>query len=209
MSVQVKICGVTRVDDALAALDAGADLIGLNFYRPSPRYVGLDRAREISRAVAGRAKLVAVIVGAARELVARLCDELPLDFVQVYNDGGADEELVGGLPVGVIRALRLKAGAAREQLDNLRERASDQYVLLDSYDPKLYGGAGKPIALKDLQGLDLSRAFIAGGLRPETVAEAARLGPYGVDVASGIESSPGVKDHQKLRSFIRNAKSSR
>ncbi len=208
MSVQVKICGVTRVDDALAAVDAGADLIGLNFYRPSPRSVALDRAREISRAVAGRVKLVGVIVGAARELAPMLCAELPLDFVQVYGDCGAEEEVLAGLPVGVICALRLKPGAAREQLDNLCARDSQQYVLLDSYDPKLYGGIGKSIALEDLRGLDLSRVFIAGGLRPETVAEAARLGPYGVDVASGVESSPGIKDHLKLRSFIRNAKSS-
>ncbi len=209
MSVQVKICGVTRVDDALAAVDAGADLIGLNFYPPSPRYAGLERAVAISRAVAGHAKLVGVVVGAARELVANLCKELPLDFVQVYADAGTEEDALAGLPVAIIRALRLKPGATREQLDNLRARTRAEYVLLDSYDPKLYGGIGKALALGDLEGIDLSRAFIAGGLRPETVAEVARLDPYGFDVASGIESSPGVKDHLKLRSFIRNAKSSR
>ena len=82
-------------------------------------------------------------------------------------------------------------------------------MLLDSYDPGLYGGTGKSIDSGVLSGLDLSRVFVAGGLRPETVAQVARLNPYAVDVASGVESMPGVKDHAKLRSFIRNAKSPR
>jgi len=207
MSVQVKICGVTRVDDALAAVDAGADLIGLNFYPPSPRYAGLERAAAIARAVAGQAKLVGVFVGAARELVAGICGELKLDFVQLYSDEEVDAAF--DLPVEVIRAFRLKPGRSRGEFAGLCARTRAEYILLDSYDPKLYGGIGQALALGDLQGIDLSRAFIAGGLRPETVAEVVRLEPYGVDVASGVESSPGVKDHLKLRSFIHNAKSSR
>jgi len=207
MSVQVKICGVTRVDDALAAVDAGADLIGLNFYPPSPRYAGLERAAAIARAVAGQAKLVGVFVGAARELVAGICGELKLDFVQLYSDEEVDAAF--DLPVEVIRAFRLKPGRSRGEFAGLCARTRAEYILLDSYDPRLYGGSGEAIALGDLEGIDLSRAFIAGGLRPETVAEAVRLEPYGVDVASGVESSPGVKDHLKLRSFIHNAKSSR
>ena len=86
MSVRVKICGVTTADDALAAVDAGADLIGLNFYPQSPRYVSLERAMRIKRAVDGRLKLVAVLVGAARDTVAQVCRELAPDFVQIYSD---------------------------------------------------------------------------------------------------------------------------
>src|ERR1700688_2211654 len=152
MSVQVKICGVTRVDDALAAVDAGADLIGLNFYPPSPRYAGLERAAAIARAVAGRAKLVGVFVSAARELVARLCGELKLDFLQLYSDEEVDAAF--DLPVEVIRAFRLKPVRSRGEFAELCVRSKAEYILLDSYDPKLYGGAGQALALGDLQGID-------------------------------------------------------
>jgi phosphoribosylanthranilate isomerase len=207
MGVRVKICGVTRVDDAIAAVDAGADLIGLNFYAPSPRSVSLDRALEIRRAIDGRAKIAGLFVDTTRELAAPIVRELAPDFVQLYGD--ADEAALADAHVPIIRALRLKPGTSGGEISALLASARAEYVLLDAYDPKLYGGTGTALDLDNLTGLDLSRAFIAGGLRPETVAAAAKLGPYAVDVASGVESAPGVKDHHKLRSFIRNAKSAR
>src|SRR5271157_1544578 len=204
MSVRVKICGVTRVEDAIAAVDAGADLIGLNFYAKSPRHLGLERALEITRAMERRAKLVGVFVYPTHDLVAQVHRTLALDFVQLYDDDA--ETAVRDIPVPVIRALRLKPGTSPGEFGGLLRQTRAEYVLLDTYDPNLHGGTGKPLNLGDLARLDLSRAFIAGGLTPDTVGEAARLGPYGVDVASGVESAPGVKDHHKLRSFIRNAK---
>jgi phosphoribosylanthranilate isomerase len=207
MGVRVKICGVTRVEDAIAAVDAGADLIGLNFYPPSPRHVCLARALEIRRAIDGRVKLAALFVDITRELAAPIVKELAPDFVQLYGD--ADEATLADGHVPLIRAFRLKPGTSGLEVRALVASTRAEYVLLDAYDPKLYGGSGIALDLEDLAGLDLTRAFIAGGLRPETVAAVAKLGPYGVDVASGVESAPGVKDHHKLRSFIRNAKSAR
>ncbi len=207
MSVRVKICGVTRVEDAVAAAEAGADLLGLNFYAKSPRGVTLARALEIRRAVQGRVKLVGVFVNASRREIIEIADALKLDFVQLHGD--EPEDHLAGAGLAVIRALRLKPGTSAEDFKKMLERTRADLVILDSYASSLYGGTGTALEPGALARFDLERAFVAGGLRPETVANAARLNPYGVDVASGVESAPGIKDYQKLRSFIANAKSAR
>ena len=110
-------------------------------------------------------------------------------------------------PAGRCRQLsrdRLKPG----EVSSVTPRRAD-YVLFDAFDAKLLGGTGSRIPLEQLRAVDLSRAFVAGGLNPDNVAEVAALEPYAVDCASGVESSPGVKDHDKLRSFVNNAKRSR
>lgn len=201
MTVKVKICGVTRVQDAEAAVQLGADMVGLNFHAPSPRCITLQRAREIRDAIGGRAKLVGVFVNAARDFIEERVAVLKLDLIQFHGD--EDESALAGWPVPVIRALRLRAS---EHLDAIKHTRAD-FVLLDTFDSKLYGGTGRARRLADLNGCDLSRAFISGGLNAVNVAAAAALHPYAVDVASGVESQPGIKDRAKLRSFIRNAKS--
>jgi len=203
MSVKVKICGITCVEDARAAIEFGADMIGLNFYAPSPRSISLKRAIEIRDSINGSAQVVGVFVNAAREFVSECLEALRLDMLQFHGDESA--EFLEGWAVPVIRALRLKEGERYEPF----ARASSIYTLLDTFHPGLYGGTGAKRPLTDLRGLDLSRVFISGGLDPENVAEAAALHPYAVDVASGVESAPGFKDHDKLRRFIRNAKSAR
>ena len=203
MSVKVKICGVTRVEDAVLACELGADLIGLNFHPPSPRYLSLERAREIRAAVAWRGEVVGVFVNAERTHIEYMLKELDLDFIQFHGD--EDENALAGWPVRVIRAYRLRS---ESPADLIRRSAAD-YILIDSYDPALFGGTGRAMPLAVLKGIDLSRVIISGGLGPETVREAAALNPWGVDVASGVESAPGIKDPSKLRSFITNAKSSR
>jgi phosphoribosylanthranilate isomerase len=203
VTVKVKICGVTRVDDALAAIDLGADMIGVNFYAPSPRCVSLERACEIRQAVAASGKVVGVFVNASRAFVLKCLEDVRLDLLQFHGD--EPESFLAGWPVPVIRALRLKSGAKFDPASY----ASSIYTLLDTFHPGLYGGTGAKRPLSDLRGLDLSRAFISGGLNAENVLEAARLSPYAVDVASGVESAPGIKDHHQLRRFIRNAKSAR
>lgn len=202
MPICVKICGVTRVEDAEAAVTLGADLIGLNFYAPSPRCLSIADARAICDAVSGHARLVGVFVNAARDVIEKRVRELGLDMIQLHVE---DSDALAGWPVPVIHALSLRPG---EQVPELGGTRAD-YILLDSFRPGLYGGTGVARPLDDLTGADLSRVFIAGGLTPGNVAAAAALKPYAVDVASGVESAPGVKDHQKLRSFIANAKSSR
>ena len=202
MTVRVKICGITRVEDAHAAIDAGADMLGLNFYAKSPRYVELDRARQIRAAIGSRAALVGVFVNAERAYIDDRLRAASLDMLQFSGD--EDDAALAGWPVPSIVARRLKLG----EMSSVTVRRTD-YVLYDAFDAKLLGGTGNRISLDQLRRLDLSRAIVAGGLNPDNVAEVAALDPYAVDCASGVESSPGVKDHDKLRSFVANAKRSR
>lgn len=201
MTVRVKICGVTRVEDARAAIAGGADMIGLNFYAQSPRYIDFDRAREIRAAIASRAVVIGVFVNAERAYIEQRLHAASLDMIQFSGD--EDDAALAGWPVPSIVTCRLRPGEAA----GVTLRRAD-YVLFDAFDAKLRGGTGNRIPLDQLRRLDLSRAFVGGGLDPANVAEVAALGPYAVDCASGVESSPGVKDHDKLRSFIRNAKRS-
>jgi phosphoribosylanthranilate isomerase len=199
----VKICGVTRVEDAESAIALGAEMIGLNFYPPSPRCLSIDQAREIRRAIGSRAIVVGVFVNAGRDYVEERRRELDLDMIQFHGD--EDESALSGWPVKVIRAFRLRTDAPYAELPVTRA----DYILLDTFHPGLYGGSGRAHPLTGLERLDLSRVFISGGLTPANVGAAAALRPYAVDVASGVESAPGIKDPNKLRSFIANAKSPR
>lgn len=203
MTVKVKICGVTKVEDARAAIEFGADMIGVNFYAPSPRSVTLERACEIREAIDVVHQVVGVFVNAPRTFVTECLEEVRLDLLQFHGD--EPDSFLKEWPVPVIRALRLKGS---EKFDPTAH-SSSKYVLLDSFHPGLYGGTGAKRPLSDLRGLNLTRVFISGGLDPDNVREAAELSPYAVDVASGVESAPGTKDHNKLRRFIRNAKSAR
>ena len=202
MTVRVKICGVTRADDAVASIEAGADLIGLNFFAPSPRYMSIDRARTVREAIGMRIRVVGVFVNATRDYVDERLRALSLDLLQFSGD--EDDAMLAGWPVPVIAAYRMKSG----ETGRVETRGAD-FILVDAFDSKLYGGTGSRITLEQLRGLDTSRAFIAGGLTPDNVADVAALLPYGVDCASGVESSPGVKDRAKLRSFVANAKRAR
>ena len=204
MSTLVKICGVTRSEDAEAAVSSGADIIGMNFYAPSPRCVALGRALEMRAVIGSRARVAGVFVNSPRQFVAAHVSALGLDLSQFHGD--EDDDALAGWNIPVIRALRLKpADEPRHQI--ARSRAD--FVLLDTFHDLLYGGTGQARTLAGLDGIDLSRVVLSGGLNCENVLEAAALGPYAVDVASGVESAPGIKDHSRLRSFIRNAKSAR
>jgi phosphoribosylanthranilate isomerase len=202
MTVRVKICGVTRADDAVASIEAGADLIGLNFFAASPRYLSVEGARVVREAIGRRIKVVGVFVNASRDYVDERLRALSLDLLQFSGD--ETDAMLSGWPVPVIAAHKVKAGEA----GRVATRGAD-FILVDTFDSKLYGGTGSRISIEQLRSLDTSRAFIAGGLTPDNVADVAALLPYGVDCASGVESSPGVKDHIKLRSFVANAKRAR
>ncbi|HTW89232.1 MAG TPA: phosphoribosylanthranilate isomerase [Candidatus Binataceae bacterium] len=199
----IKICGLTRVEDAVLAAELGADFIGLNFHPPSPRYVELERALAIRAAVSGRCRVVGVFVNAEREFIAARVAALQLDLIQFHGD--EDEAALEGWAVPTIRALRLKPDENGAPFPPTRAA----YRLLDRFHPELFGGTGRALAIQALGARDLSRVFISGGLTPENVAAVVALNPYAVDVASGVESAPGVKHDGKLRSFFRNAKSSR
>ncbi len=202
MSVRVKICGVTSIEDAEAAIDAGADMIGLNFHPPSPRYLAIEQARVIREAIGARATVVGVFVLVDRAHVDEYRRSLALDILQFSGD--ADDSLLANWPVPVIATYRIKPG---EKV--ITDTLNADYILFDAFDSTLYGGTGTRLALDDLRALDLSRVIVAGGLTPDNVAEVAALKPFAVDVTSGVESSPGVKDHEKVRSFVANAKRAR
>ena len=201
MSVVVKICGVRTADDARAAVDAGADLLGLNFVPASPRYVDPAAARAVARAVPGT-PLVGVFVDAPRETVEQIAADVGLAGLQFH--GAESPADCRGWQQWTIKALRARPG------DDVAARAAEYdttYVMLDSYVDGVAGGTG--VALDPIVAgtLPPERLFVAGGLRPDTVVQVVqRVRPYGVDVASGVERSPGVKDHGKIQEFIRRAK---
>jgi phosphoribosylanthranilate isomerase len=201
MSVRVKICGVMRTEDAELAIACGADLIGLNFYPPSPRSLTLEHARRICSVVGNRCEVAGVFVNAGRSYIEQRARELKLDYLQFHGD--EDDGALAGWPLKVIRALRLGRFVTACEI----ERCKADYVLLDTWHPQLFGGTGQARSLEGLGRLALHRVILSGGLTPENVTQAAALHPYAVDVASGIESAPGIKDPAKLRSFILNAKS--
>ena len=201
MSVKVKICGVCRAEDAAAAVRLGADFVGLNFHPASPRHVTPEAAREIAAAVSGTA-LVGVFVDAPRALVEDVAAGVGLAALQFH--GEEDPDYCRGWPWRVIKALRARAGA---DLAAEARRYDVDYVLVDSFVPGRPGGTGVPLDAAVAAPLPAARLFVAGGLRPDTVAGVVRaVRPFAVDVASGVEEHPGRKDHGKLEEFIRRAK---
>lgn len=204
MSVRVKICGVTNVEDALWAAESGADLIGLNFYPPSPRCVSFDTAHAIRAVLPDHVWCVGVFVNAERSHVTMLREQLRLHAVQFHGDEtNAD---VQDWPCMTIKALRVPADSPLPDW----QQFPVNYLLLDTDKPGRYGGTGERFSWERLTTLSSecrNRLILAGGLTPENVAEAARaVRPWAVDVASGVESAPGRKDPEKVRAFIANAK---
>src|SRR5260370_5161277 len=131
MTVQVKICGVTRADDAVASIDAGADFIGLNFFAPSPRYLSIDRARVVRDAITSRVKVVGVFVNATRDYVDERLRALSLDLLQFSGD--EDTAMLTGWPVPVIAACRVELS----ETGRIRTRGAD-FILIAAFDAKLY-----------------------------------------------------------------------
>lgn len=199
---KVKICGITSVDDALMAVDAGADALGLVFFEKSPRFVPVEAAARIIAKLPPFVQVVGLFVNADLELVNRTADHCGLDIVQLH--GEESPEYCSLVRRRVMKAFRVRGPESLAPLSEYRVAA----YLLDAYSPHAYGGTGEmfdwdcAVAAKE-QG----RIVLAGGLTPDNIAEAvAKVRPYGVDVSSGVESSPGKKDPEKVRRFIQQAK---
>jgi phosphoribosylanthranilate isomerase len=210
----VKICGITSVGDAQTVAEAGADAVGLNFYPRSPRFVGLDRAREIARSLPREVAKVGVFVNSTPDEVRRALETVGLDLVQLHGDETPDDlRHMSDLPL--IRAQRLGEGGLKpvhDYLDACRKRqVALEGILIDSFRSGEYGGTGLTAdwsLLQPLQGAVSSTPLIlAGGLTPANVAAAIRaVRPAGVDTASGVEAAPGRKDPDLVRSFIAAAR---
>jgi phosphoribosylanthranilate isomerase len=205
----VKICGITTLEDAQAAVQAGADLLGFVFHPPSPRYVHPERVREIVDQMPARPRLglVGVFVDREARAVAQILDDCRLDHAQLH--GAEPVETVrtlieGGF--GVIKAFRVRDRASLAEINRYQTAA----YLLDSYVPGELGGTGHRFDWGLVgQAKGHGPIILAGGLTPDNVKEAISVArPWGVDVSSGVEAAPGRKDHGKLRRFVTAAKSS-
>jgi phosphoribosylanthranilate isomerase len=203
MTVKVKICGITNLEDATAAVAAGADALGFVFYERSPRYLTVEAAAAIIRRLPPYPIKVGLFVNAPEQLVFRAIAGCGLGLLQFHGDEPPDYCLQFGLMS--MKAFRLRDAASLETLSLYPTEA----WLLDAYDPDRPGGTGKTFNWDlAVQAQRLGRpVFLAGGLTPENVAEAVRLvRPYAVDVSSGVEAAPGKKDAARLRAFIQAAK---
>ena len=199
MRTRIKICGITRVDDARIAAEAGADAIGLVFYAPSPRNVELAQARAIVAAVPPFVTVVGLFVDPARDQVEAVLRTCSLGLLQFHGDEAPDFCCSFGLPY--IKAARVRANA--DLVQYLSSYHAAQGWLLDGYHDQLYGGTGASFDWM-LIPRDLARPVIlSGGLTPDNVGAAVRqVKPWAVDVSSGVEAAKGVKDAAKIAAFI-------
>jgi phosphoribosylanthranilate isomerase len=198
----VKVCGLTRAEDVAAAIEAGADLVGFNFYPGSPRYVAPAEAAPLVRMLPRRVLAVGIFVNAEADEVRRAVETVGVGLLQFHGDEPPEFcRAFGLLAVKALRVTRLG------DLVSAAAPYADGWLLADAADPRAYGGTGRSLALEPVPPVLARRLFVAGGLRPETVADVVRLvRPLGVDVCSGVERRPGIKDPEKLRRFVYNAK---
>lgn len=207
----VKICGLTNLEDALCAVDAGADMLGFIFYPPSPRAVAAPVAADIVRAVRAHARAVHCVGVFVNERAADMLAVLHavgLDYIQLSGDEPV--ETLSALSGRAYKAVRRADAAGNYARVMLRDDPACPDILLEADHPTLYGGTGQRADLSLAAQLSMrSRVLLAGGLTPDNVADAARAArPWGVDVASGVEAAKGRKDHAKVRAFVRAAQSS-
>lgn len=201
MTTRVKVCGITRLEDATLAADLGVSAIGFVFWRGSPRFVEPARAAEIAAAIPASVVCVGVFVDQAVEQMETIASQVPLGAVQLH--GSETPEVAAALMQPVIKAVPVTNGFDPQMLDVWPRSVT---VLLDAHDPVKRGGTGRTI--------DWSRAaaaarrrpvMLSGGLNPDNVRAAVEaVRPYAVDLSSGVESAPGIKDPARLRALFAN-----
>lgn len=203
IQVKVKICGITNLDDALAAIDCGADALGFVFFKGSPRYISHEKAGAIIKKLPSFTTTVGVFVNEKVEEVEKMIILTGIDIVQLH---GNEPPEICNISRRIIKAIRVKSLESLDPLKHYKNKVSA--FLLDTFTPDIFGGTGQifnwDVAVDAKQ---FGRIILAGGLRPDNIAEAVRrVRPYGVDVSSGIELEKGEKDHKKMGLFIERAK---
>jgi len=197
---RVKICGITRVEDALSAAEAGADAIGLVFYAGSKRAVSVAQAQAIVQAVPPFVSVVGLFVNAAKNEIEKVLSEVTLDLLQFHGDESAD--FCSSFNRPFIKAVRMKAGIDPGDVSRIYPKAKG--LLLDAWDDNSFGGTGKSFDWQQARPMAGSaRIILAGGLTPANVASAiSTVRPWAVDVSSGVEQAPGIKSAALIQSFI-------
>jgi len=199
---RIKICGITRAEDARAAAECGADAIGLVFYPPSPRYLSNERAVELRDALPPFVQTVALFVNADAAQVAQVLQRVRPGVLQFH--GEETPEFCAQFGVPFVKACRMRGGmrAGADALEYLRPFSRAAAWLFDSHVPE-YGGVGEGFDLSLMPVVKEKPVILSGGLSPANVAQAVRrVRPWGVDVSSGVESAKGVKDAAKIAAFI-------
>ena len=197
--MRVKVCGITRLEDAQAAADLGAFALGFVFWPASPRFVDAERARSIVRALPPFVTAVGVFVDQPQADVNEVADRVGLGAVQLH--GNETPEYCGGITRRVIRAIGLPETT---DISSILEWPSSVTLLVDAYDPEKHGGTGRPVNWTVAARVASRRpTILSGGLRAENVVTAiTTVRPYAIDVSSGVEERPGVKDARRLRAFF-------
>ncbi|OEY67709.1 phosphoribosylanthranilate isomerase [Marinobacter sp. X15-166B] len=199
MKTRIKICGITRVEDALAAAHAGADALGLVFYEQSPRAVDIATAQEIVARVPAFVSVVGLFVNPDDARVREVVTRVRLDLLQFHGD--ESPEFCDRFAIRWIKAVRVQS---RHDIEDAMARYADAAgLLVDAYDPHLYGGTGKEFDWTLIPRQRPLPLILAGGLQPANVARAvARVKPWAVDVSGGVEVAKGLKDRLKITEFI-------
>lgn len=194
--MRVKICGITSYEDAMTAIDAGADALGFVFYPPSPRYITPEAAADIIKELPPFVEKVGLFVNEDAETINAAAAISAITLAQIHFE--APDALFDALACPYVRVIRA------QKPEDVADHAGE-YRLVDAY-CDAYGGMGKRLNLEWFDGVDCSKIILAGGLAPENVDECLSYGFYGLDVSSGVEASKGKKDPEKVRRFIEKAK---
>jgi len=198
--VKVKICGLTNYEDAAAAMDMGADILGFNFYPESPRFITPEKAMEIIKKLPAFVDIAGVFVNDSFDKIRETVSQCQLDWVQLHGDESPQFcQVFLSLNVKTMKALRVRDQA---DIDRANSFFTDA-ILLDAFHPERYGGTGLTFDWNIIGHIG-KRVFLAGGINPDNAAAAIELGVYGIDVCSGIESQPGRKDHKKMKKLFDN-----
>jgi phosphoribosylanthranilate isomerase len=204
----IKICGITNLDDALAAIDAGADALGFNFYKPSPRYITPQNAREIIAQLPKSVRKIGVFVNEEPEIVKNVAAESGVTALQLHGDESPDycRELAVNQSI-------IKTFAVSSDFDSsVTQRYQVDAIMLDTKHNSLRGGTGRVFDWSIAQQASkiIPKLFLAGGLSPENVADAIEsVHPFAVDACSSLEVMPGKKNHERIRAFVEAVRSVR
>lgn len=203
MRVRAKICGITRVDDALAAARCGADAIGLVFYENSPRHVSIEQAQSIVAALPPFVTVVALFVNANKTYIDEVVSSLRVDILQFHGEEVETDCVQYNLPY--MKAVRVKEGTNLIQYE--KNYSSACALLLDTYSEKMVGGTGETFNWSLIPAELSMPVVLAGGLNQHNVSDAIKqVKPYAVDVSGGVEKSKGVKDPEKIAAFLRQVR---